>query len=106
MNLEEMEVLSAKGDFEEFKESTVWADIVRELEAWKMGFELERSGIVGKTANENLSTASVLLHMGDVNGRIKAVEYMLSLPDVLMSMIDMEKEAKSDEQLTKGDNDE
>ena len=97
MDLEEIKVMAAKGDFEEFKESVVWADIVRELTAWKEGFEIERSGIVERVANENLSTAAVLLHMGDINGRIKAVDYMLSLPDVLIDIIDMEKEPKSDE---------
>ena len=97
MGLEEIEILSAKGDFEAFKKGMIWADLSRELKAWKEGFEIESGTIVEKAANENLTTASVLLHMGDLNGRLKAVDYMLSLPDVLMSMIDMEKEAKSDD---------
>ena len=104
MELEEVKIMSAKRDFEVFKRGVVWADMTRELTAWKEGFEMERSGIVEKVASENLSTAAVLLHMGDINGRIKAVNYMLSLPDVLMGMIEMEKEAKSDKQLTEGDN--
>ncbi len=95
-DLEEVKVMSAKGDFEAFKKGTIWADMTRELSAWKIGFEMERSTIVEKASTENLTTASVLLHMGDLNGRLKAVDYMLSLPDVLMSMIDMEKEAKDD----------
>ncbi|MCK5644966.1 MAG: hypothetical protein KAJ19_29470 [Gammaproteobacteria bacterium] len=104
LDLEEVKVMAAKSDFEELKKSIVWADIVRELSAWREGFEIERAGIVEKVASENLSTATVLLHMGDINGRIKTVDYILSLPDVLMEMIEMEKETKSDEQLTEGDN--
>lgn len=94
MELEEIKVLSARGDFEAFKESLIWIDLKRELESWKIGFENEMKAIVDKSATENPSTASVLMHMGDINGRIKAVDYMLQLPDILMEMVEAQKQDK------------
>lgn len=91
---EEIEILSAKNDFAAFLDSMIWADLKRELEAWKIGFERELASIVDKSASENPSTATVLMHLGDINGRIKAVDYMLQLPQILMEMKEQDKEAK------------
>jgi hypothetical protein len=96
-DLENIEILSAKGDIEEFKESLIWKDIVRELSAWKAGFEMEMMGITNRVADENPSTANVLMHIGDITGRIRAVDYMLSLPDVLIGLVEMKKEDKEEE---------
>lgn len=87
----EITILSTKDSIVDFKESLVWKDIVNELEAWKKGFEYERAAMVDDAATENPSTAAYLLHSGDVNGRIKAVEYMLQIPDIFIQMLE-EKE--------------
>lgn len=97
-DLEKVEVLSSIGELEAFKESTIWTDFVRELNAWKQGFENESRTIVDNAAAANPSTASVLLHMGDINGRIKAVDYMLSLPDVFISIIEGQKDLNNNEE--------
>ena len=76
---------------EDFKESVLWADIVRELEAWSEGFRREQDGIVDDAASTNPTTASVLLHMGDLNGRRKAVEYFIGILDVFLSVKDEPK---------------
>ena len=78
----------------EFKESILWADMVEELKSWKTGFNQEMLSIVDEAESSNPSTASVLLHMGDLNGRQKAVDYILSLPDVFLNIIEEMKENK------------
>jgi hypothetical protein len=82
---------ATKDQISSFNESLLWADIRRELLLWKKGFENERASIVDNAAENNPSTASVLLHMGDINGRIKAVEYMLSIPEMFLSVKESEQ---------------
>jgi len=85
---DEIRITSTKDQITEFKESFLWADIKRELNMWKVGFEGEYSSIVDEAAATNPSTASVLLHMGDINGRAKAVDYMLSIPDIFLQILE------------------
>jgi len=94
--MEEIVVNATRDQIEDFKESILWADMVRELESWKKGFNREMLTIVDDAAAENPSTASVLLHMGDLNGRQKAVDYLISLPNVFLGMLEQQKEV-SDE---------
>lgn len=92
---ETIEIYSTRDQLEEFRESVIWKDIVRELESWLQGFNIERDSIVDSAEKENPSTASVLLHLGDLNGRSKAVEYMLSIPDLFISILSEKAEEKS-----------
>ena len=89
----QIEIYSTKLQIEEFKSSIQWADMKRELEIWSKGFEIEGRQIVDDAAASNPSTASVLLHMGDLNGRIKAINYVLSLPDLFLNIL---KDKKND----------
>jgi hypothetical protein len=91
--MEKVELRTSREQVIDFKESILWADIIAELESWKQGFELEMKSIVDDAAENNPSTASVLLHMGDLNGRLKAVEYMLSIPDVFISILEVKEDA-------------
>ena len=81
---------ATKDQLEDFKSSVIWNDFVRELKMWKKGFEAELKSIVDDAAENNPSTAAVLMHMGDINGRLKAVDYVLGLPDVFISIIEVE----------------
>lgn len=93
--MEKIIINSTKAKLEEFKTSIIWSDIVNELNSWKTGFEQEMQSIVDEAAENNPSTASVLLHLGDLNGRIKAVNYMLSIPDVFLTILaDKKQEEK------------
>ena len=92
MKGEEVTVYATKDQITDFKESLLWKDMLRELGMWKVGFELEYSSIVDNAAQHNPSTASVLLHMGDINGRIKAVDYMASLPDIFLQILEDKKD--------------
>lgn len=91
--MEKVTVNATRDQIEDFKSSVLWNDIVTELESWKTGFNMEMSAIVDDAASTNPSTASVLLHLGDLNGRQKAIDYVLSLLDVFLQM----KEDKKDD---------
>jgi hypothetical protein len=92
--METIQIRSSRDAVEEFKQSILWADMVEELKSWKEGFNREQLSIVDEAEATNPSTASVLLHMGDLNGRQKAVDYFLSLPDVFLSILEEKKEDK------------
>ena len=92
--MEEIQVRTTIDALEEFKESILWKDMVEELNSWKEGFNREMMSIVDEAEGANPSTASVLLHMGDLNGRQKAVDYFLSLPDLFLSLLQEKKEEK------------
>lgn len=95
--MEQSKLRTTKSQIEEFKESILWADIVRELEFWKDGFKSELESIVDDAADKNPSTASVLLHMGDLNGRLKAVDYVLSILDVFLSELNTNMEVEEND---------
>ena len=80
---------SSKDQLEDFKDSTVWKDISMELMIWREGFNLEMLSLVGDAESNNPSTASVLMHLGDLNGRQKAVDYMLDLPNTFLNILKM-----------------
>lgn len=92
--MEGIQIRVSKEAVEEFKKSILWADIAAELKAWKEGFNREMLSIVDDAESTNPSTASVLLHMGDLNGRQKAVDYFLSIPDIFIDLLNSEKEEK------------
>ena len=91
-----MEVRATRDQIEEFLNSILWKDIKRELGYWKKGFSGEMMGIVSSAEAENPSTAAVLMHMGDINGRIKAVDYLLELPKVFLQILEDEAIDKED----------
>lgn len=93
MSLEQVKVSVTIGDLEEFKQSLIWRDMKRELLSWKKGFEREMKSMVDRIASDNPTTAVVLTHLGDINGRTKAVDYMLSLPDVFISILEAEQKS-------------
>ena len=90
--MEEIQIYSTKLEVEEAKKSVFWLDIIRELKAWKEGFDIEMGNIVDDAESKNPSTASVLLHMGDLNGRKKAIDYLLSLPDMFLQLLEDKKD--------------
>ena len=83
-----MDIMATKAQVESFKESMLWKDFIRELTEWRMSFVSEMMAITPEAEDGNPSTASVLLHMGDLNGRIRAVDYFLGLPDLFIEMIE------------------
>ena len=92
------EVLSTLESLKEFKESIIWKDITEELIEWRDGFKEELLSIPSSIAdNPVMSSAHVLTHMGDVNGRIMAIEYVLLIVDTLINDKEIEIENKKGE---------
>ena len=92
----EIDINATKDQIEEFRSSILWSDIVRELEGWKEGFNGEMMSIVDDSVDNNPSTATVLLHMGDLNGRQKTADYVISILDVFLSILET-KETEEEE---------
>jgi hypothetical protein len=91
-----MEVRATRDQVEEFLNSILWKDIKRELGYWKKGFNQELMGIVSDSITENPSTATVLMHMGEIHGRVKAVDYLLELPKIFLQILEDEADDKED----------
>ena len=89
-----IEISSTKIQIEEFKDSLIWQDIVNELNVWVEGLNVELDNIVDDAKEENPSTASVFLHMGDINGCKKTVQYVKFLPDMFLEMLKVKSEDK------------
>ena len=85
-------VRATKDQITDFMESLLWEDIKNELVAWKKGFQIEMLGIVEDSTESNPSTATVLMHIGDINGRMKAVDYLLSLPNIFLQILEDQKD--------------
>lgn len=91
-----MEVRSTIKDIEEFTKSFIWKDIVDELRNLQLRSQLEYD-LVGEPKIEDNgtkvfpSTAETLIHLGEVKGRRKAVEYFLSIPDILIGLVEEQK---------------
>lgn len=86
-------VRSTKDQIEEFKESVLWKDIKRELGVWRRLCTQEYSQVIGSSigSNNEQSSSNVLLHLGDIHGRENAVNYMLSIPDVFLQILEDKK---------------
>lgn len=90
----EVEIYATKAQIEEFISSLLWGDLTRELLKWKKGFVEEAIAIPNEAPESNPSTATVLMHLGDVAGRANAVDYFLSLPEMFLQILEDKKEAK------------
>jgi len=87
-------VNATRMQIEEFKESVLWKDISRELDFWLEGFNREQDAIVDNASLNNYTSASILLHLGDINGRKKAVAYFKQILDVFLEVLDEKKESQ------------
>lgn len=104
---EEKETLfSSRAQIEDFKKSFIWKDIVSELKRLRYRAQLEYD-IVGEPHRNDEgdmvvpTTSETLIHLGDIKGRRKAVEYFLSIPDILLQILEPSKE-QSDEEVDNG----
>ena len=94
---DQVTVNATRDQIEEFISSMLWKDMRRELIMWKKGFAQEMSQITDEAKDTNPSTASVLLHMGDINGRMRTVDYLLNLPNVFLQLLDDKISEKENE---------
>lgn len=82
--MKDLEILSTRNQMEEFKKSFVWKDLMSTLASWDKDLDIEHTGIVDSAIDENATSAKVMLHLGDISGRRKAIRYFLSIPDVII----------------------
>ena len=85
-------VNATKAQIKRFKKSILWNDICKELDFWSEGFAVEQDAIVDNAKSDNPSTASVLLHYGDINGRRKTVQYIKQILDVFIDVLEEKKD--------------
>lgn len=90
-------IRSTKAQLEEFKRSFIWKDIVDELTNMSKLAMLEYD-VVGEPVidddgfKKTPSTGETLIHLGDIKGRRKAVNYFLSIPDILINLLEASKD--------------
>ena len=93
--MEQIKLQTTRNEIETFKESILWSDMQAELNFWMEGFAAEQDSIVDDASSSNPSTAAVLMHLGDINGRKKAVAYMLGMLDVFLSYMEEPKDGRN-----------
>lgn len=97
--MEDREILlSTKAQIEEFfNESFVWKDIVNELNNLSRLAQLEYD-VVGEPHIDDSgykivpNSSETLIHLGDIKGRRKAVNFFLSLPSIFLSTFEEKKD--------------
>ena len=93
--MEQIKLQTTRNEIETFKESILWSDMQAEFNFWMEGFATEQDSIVDDASSSNPSTAAVLMHLGDINGRKKAVAYMLGMLDVFLSYMEEPKDGRN-----------
>jgi hypothetical protein len=92
-------VRSTKTQLKEFTKSFIWLDIVDELEDLRKRTQSEYD-LVGEPHVDDQgfkivpNTSETLIHLGDIKGRKKAVDYFLSIPDILIQSLEIEESEK------------
>ena len=93
----EEKLRSSKSEIEEFKNSFLWLDIVDELVELSKKAQLEYD-LVGEHHINDAgykvvpNSSETLIHLGDIKGRRKAVDYFLSIPDIFLQILEGEKD--------------
>lgn len=82
---------ATKVQIEDFKESTLWKDILEEITKWKENASREPNAIVAEAEEKNPSTATVLMRLGHAAGIENAVLYFEGILDLLLSIKGDEK---------------
>ena len=88
---------ATKNQLEEFKESMIWLDIKDELNELAKRAQLEYD-LVGESHTDDAgnvitpNSSEALIHLGDIKGRRKAVNYFLSIPDIFIQVLEDNKD--------------
>jgi len=100
-------IRSSKNQIEAFKASYVWLDIVDELNELLRRTTLEYD-LVGEYHLDDdggkviPTTAETLIHLGDIKGRKKAINYFRSLPDILTQMAEDKQKSRRKKEVSNG----
>jgi len=84
-DLQEIKVYATKDQIESFKDSLLWEDIKRELIMWKKMCKNEYGQVIGDSITSGIN---ILTQLGDIYGRERAIDYLLSIPDVFLQILE------------------
>lgn len=88
----EVEVRATKLQIEEFKDSILWEDIKNELEQWKLVAQGEYSQVVGNIISGDSDIENSDMHLGSLYGRERTIDYLLSIPDIFLQILEEKKD--------------
>ena len=100
--MNERVIKATKAQIEEFKESLLWQDFQEELLELGRLAQLEYD-VVGESHIDDEghkiipNSSETLIHLGDIKGRRKAVKFFLSLPDILLQILEDKDDSRRDE---------
>ena len=103
--MKELEVKSTRDQIEEIKISMFWKDVNDELSRLRESLNVEyefigepkiKSDEDGRKSEIYPTTAEVLIHLGELKGRKKAIEYFLALPEIFLNILEDKKETDKD----------
>ena len=86
--MEDVLVRATRSQIEEFMKSMIWRDIKDELRRLSTAARDEYDLVGEPTSEGALPTSETLIHLGDIKGRRKAVQYFLSIPDIFLAIIE------------------
>ena len=94
-------ILSTKEQLKEFTNSFIWKDMVNELnklaELAKLEYDLVGEPHVDDEGYKVIpNTSETLIHLGEIKGRRKAVNYFLELPNILMNILEDQVEVSNE----------
>lgn len=93
----EVKVRATKLQIEEFKESILWEDIENELEQWKSAAQGEYSQVISNIISGGSGIENSDMHLGSLFGREMTIDYLLSIPDIFIQVLEERKEEKEKE---------
>ena len=97
--MRDITILSTKSHVKEILESFFWKDVRNELkrlskelsDEYDLVGEPEVSWIEGQKVKRYPTTSETLIHLGDIKGRRKAINYFLSLPQIFLDILEDQK---------------
>ena len=89
----DVEVSATKLQIEGFKESILWQDIKRELDKWRSGAISEYGRVIGDVIEGNSGIENSDMHLGSLYGRERTIDFMLSLPDMFLQILEEKEDA-------------
>jgi hypothetical protein len=96
MKINEETIRTTVDEIESFKGSTLWIDIQDELIDLAQRAQLEYD-IVGESHSDDAgykvipNSSEALIHLGDIKGRRKAVNYFLNILDIFLQILEDKK---------------
>ena len=88
----EVRVRATRGQIEELKGSILWDDIKNELEQWKSAAQDEYSQVIGNIISGGSDIENSDMHLGSLYGRERTIDYLLSIPDIFLQILEDKKD--------------